>query len=267
MLPMLRRKSKSTAVDLPIEAPGFPPPAPVVVVVRPAVKKRPTTQRVLGLFTFLMVPGFLLASSIPAIAAGTNPFGDDISAQLAAPKVSDEGQTVAITSTAATEVTRGTFSAESHAQVVARQAATARAGAYSTVKPQQAGDDYPWRASGGGLSPLGYVTRQCTDFVAWRINRDHGTTNPFAYVWANMTPNGGSASRWAKAWNANGWQTSNTPVPGAVAWFNGNHIAYVKDVNSDGTVNLEEYNWGGDASYHTRTISASEVALFLYPPP
>jgi peptidoglycan DL-endopeptidase CwlO len=251
VLPMLRRKSKSTAVELPIEA-----SAPVVVVVRPAVKKRPTTQRVLGLFTFLMVPGFLLASSIPAIAAGTNPFGDDISAQLAAPKVSDEGQTVAVTATAATEITRGT-----------RQAASARAGAYSTVKPQQAGDDYPWRASGGGLSPLGYVTRQCTDFVAWRINRDHGTTSPFAYVWANMTPNGGSASRWAKAWNANGWQTSNTPVPGAVAWFNGNHIAYVKDVNSDGTVNLEEYNWGGDASYHTRTISASEVALFLYPPP
>lgn len=263
MLPMLRKK-KSTAVEHPTEASG-----PVVVVVRPAVKKRPATQRLLGLFTFLMVPGFMLASSIPAIAAGTNPFGDDFTAKLAVPEVSDEGQTVAVTATAATEVTRGTFSAESHAQVLARQAAQARAGAYSVVKPQQAGDDYPWRASGGGLSPLGYVTRQCTDFVAWRINRDRGVSasGPFVYVWANMTPNGGSASRWASAWNRNGWQTSNTPVPGAVAWFNGNHVAYVKSVNGDGTVSLEEYNWGGDASYHTRTIAASEVALFLYPPP
>ena len=253
---------KNTEVALPTET-----PSQVVVVVRPAVTKRPIHQRVFGLFTFIMIPGFLLATSIPALAAGTTPFGDDTVVTLAAPETSVEGQSVSVTAGAATQVSRSAFTADTHAQIVARQAAQARAGAYSTVGPQQAGDDYPWRASGGGLSPLGYVTRQCTDFVAWRINRDHGTTGPFAYVWANMTPNGGSASRWASAWNSNGWQTSNTPVTGAVAWFNGNHVAYVKSVNGDGTVSLEEYNWNGDASYHTRTIAATEVALFLYPPP
>jgi surface antigen len=222
---------------------------------------------VFGFFTFLMIPGFLLATSIPALAAGTSTFGDDTVVALEAPKSNTDGQTVSASAqAAATQISRSAFTADTHAQVVARQAAQARSGAYSTVGPQQAGDDYPWRASGGGLSPLGYVTRQCTDFVAWRINRDHGTTGPYAYVWANMTPNGGSASRWASAWNANGWQTSNTPVNGAVAWFGG-HIAYVKSVNGDGTVSLEEYNWNGSAAYHTRTIAASSVNLFLYPPP
>lgn len=38
--------------------------------------------------------------------------------------------------------------------------------------------------------------------------------------------------------------------------FTGNHVAYVQSVNSDGTVSLEEYNWGNDHSYHTRTIPA-----------
>jgi surface antigen len=222
---------------------------------------------VLGLFTFLVIPGFFLASSIPALAAGANAFGDDMPVTLAAPEAQAEGQSVAVTSTAATAVTRNSFTADTHAQIVARQAARARSGAYSSVRPAQAGDDYPWRASGGGLSPLGYVTRQCTDFVAWRINRDHGTTGPFAYVWANMTPGGGSAYRWASAWNSHGWMTSSTPVPGAVAWFSSNHVAYVKSINDDGSVNLEEYNWNGDASYHTRTIAASGVSLFLYPPP
>lgn len=260
-LPRFTRK-KSSTVDLPTEA-----PQQVVVVVRRPVAKHSIARRGLGLITFLVVPGFVLVSTIPALAAGANAFGDDMHITLAAPQKAETGQSVEVSDVAATAVTRTNFTAETHAQILARQAARARSGAYSTVRPQQAGDDYPWRASGGGLSPLGYVTRQCTDFVAWRINRDHGTTGPFAYVWANMTPNGGSASRWASAWNSHGWQTSNTPVPGAVAWFNGNHVAYVKSVNDDGSVNLEEYNWNGDASYHQRTIAASSVALFLYPPP
>ena len=255
-------KQKSSAVELPTET------ARQIVVVRRPAQKRRVTQKVFGLFTFIMIPGFLMATSIPALAAGTSPFGDDTVVTLAAPTTSTEGQTVSASAKAASvQISRSAFTADTHAQIAARQAAQARAGAYSTVGPQQAGDDYPWRTSSGGLSPLGYVSRQCVDFVAWRINRDHGTTGPFAYVWSNMTPNGGSAHRWASAWNSNGWQTSNTPVTGAVAWFTGNHVAYVKSVNGDGTVSLEEYNWNGSAAYHTRTIAASAVALYLYPPP
>jgi surface antigen len=81
-----------------------------------------------------------------------------------------------------------------------------------------------------------------------------------------MTPGGGSAGHWPSSWNSHGWQTSKTPIDGSV-WYSGNHVAYVKSVNGDGTVTLEEYNWGGAASYGTRTVAASSATLYLYPPP
>lgn len=258
---LLKFRTKKAEVATPTEA-----LVPLVVVVQRPVFKRKLSERVLGVATVILIPGFLLASSIPALATGVTAFGDDAKLDLAAPDSAPiDGQSLAVTGTAASEITRTAFTAETHAQVVARRAASARAGAYSVVGPRQAGDDYPWRSAGGSLSPLGYVTRQCTDFVAWRINRDHGTTNPFRYVWAYMTPNGGSASRWPSAWNSHGWKTSHTPVVGAVAYA-GNHVAYVKAV-SGGSVSIEEYNWNGSAAYHTRTVPASSFSLYLYPPP
>jgi len=240
--------------------------------VRHAVPKAPIHKRFLGLFTLLVIPGFLLATSLPALAVTTT--SEEGLSLASGTQSTDDLQSVVSESTAALAVERGTFSAETHEQVAARQAAVARAarvaaaraGAYRTVGPAAAGDDYPFRTSGGGLSPLGYVTRQCTDFVAWRLNRDRGTTGPYSLVWSTMTPNGGSAGSWPRAWNNHGWQTSTTPINGAVA-YQGNHVAYVKNVNADGTVDIEEYNWGGSASYHTRTVSAGSFSLYLYPPP
>jgi surface antigen len=150
--------------------------------------------------------------------------------------------------------------------------ASGSSGSSTSVSPREEGDDYPWRDQltddeGGGLSPLRYYYRECVDFVAWRLNRDQGSTGaPFKWTWGNLTPGGGSAYAWAGQWASHGWVTSSTPVPGSVAWFTGNHVAYVQAVNSDGTVSLEEYNWGNDHAYHTRTIPASDVPLFLYPP-
>ena len=234
------------------------------------MKKRPPQERLVGLFTLLIIPGFLLATSIPSFAVSQDATGADGELAPVAPVTQADLQSVAVSSEAKVAVTREDFTAETHEQFVARKdaarIATARAGAYRTVGPAAAGDDYPWRASGGGLSPLGYVTRQCTDFVAWRLNRDRGTTGPFSLVWANMTPGGGSAGHWPSSWNSHGWQTSKTPIDGSV-WYSGNHVAYVKSVNGDGTVTLEEYNWGGAASYGTRTVAASSATLYLYPPP
>ena len=226
-------------------------------------------KRLLGLFTAILVPGFLVATSLPAFAIATPPTPEEV-------LLAESGTTeIAVQSFSASAdakigVERSTFTADTHAQVEAKKAAViwsaARNGAYATVGPRQAGDDYPYRTL-SGLSPLRYVARQCTDFVAWRLNRDAGSTSaPYKYDWSNMTPNGGSASQWASSWRNNGWKTSSVPVVGAVAWFNGNHVAYVKSI-SGGNVNLEEYNWNGSASYHTRTIPKGEVALYLYPPP
>ncbi len=214
----------------------------------------------------------MLATSIPAVALGVDPFNSAAATALAAPADTAEAQTLTVTTSAAIEVDRTAFKAESHSQYLARrlanQIAAAHAGAYGVIGPRQAGDDYPWREAGGGLSPLRYVTRQCTDFVAWRINRDAGSTSaPFKWTWANMTPNGGSAISWPSAWARHGWKTSHAPAVGSVAYFAPNHVAYVKSVNSNGTVFLEEYNWGSSAAYHTRVVDKDSVSLYLYAPP
>lgn len=142
---------------------------------------------------------------------------------------------------------------------------------YLASGARELGDDYPWPYEltddqGGGLSPLNYYYRECVDFVAWRLNRDAGYYSaPFKWVWSTLTPNGGNGGQWMYNWQAKGWPVSNTPVVGAVAYTGGNHIAYVKSVNADGTVTLEEYNWI-PGKYGQRTIPASSVVAFLYPP-
>ncbi len=258
---------KSSALARPTEA--TPDTTTVVVVRRAAAPKRPMHKRLLGIATAVVIPGFLLATSLPALAVSQSDLAESLSLSTGEAGAADL-QSVASAATSAAAVDRQAFTAETSEQLAARnraaQIATARAGAYRTVGPQAEGDDYPYRTSGGGLSALGYVTRQCTDFVAWRLNRDRGTTNPYSLVWSNMTPGRGSATNWPSAWNANGWQTSSTPITGAVA-YKGNHVAYVKSVNGDGTVTVEEYNWGGSATYNIRTVGVGDFSLYLYPPP
>jgi len=250
-------------------------------------KKIPGQKRAVALLTILVVPGFIATTSIPAFALGMNNTNTSAAAEYSESAISsDDAQSVIASAASGIEVKRGAFDATTQEELDEKKAEAAAAalaastlsaarsgagvtgngGAYSTVGERVAGDDYPWRGS-SGLSPLRYVARQCTDFVAWRLNRDAGSTSaPFKYDWGNMTPGGGNASAWANAWKNNGWKTSTTPVAGAVAWFNGNHVAYVKSVDGN-SVNLEEYNWSSSGAYHTRTISTSDVALFLYPPP
>jgi surface antigen len=140
---------------------------------------------------------------------------------------------------------------------------------------QQGGNDYPWQGSPiGVLSPLGYDYRECVDFVAYRLNRDAGASSgDWKYTWADLTPLGGDALDWKENWEAHGWEISHTPIPGSVAWWGAGsagalgHVAYVQAVNANGTVALEEYNWGDNHSYSTRTVPVTAVDDFLYPPP
>jgi len=183
---------------------------------------------------------------------------------------------------AAAEVKRDTITATTEDELRATQIAAAALASYQARKSgtatsgtatsgagtvRAAGDDYPWRTAGNTLSPLNYYYRQCVDFVAWRLNRDAGSTSaPFKYVWSNLTPSGGNASQWKSAWQNHGWMTSTVPVTGAVAWFNGNHVAYVKEVVGSNVI-IEEYNGMAKRAYAIRTIPISSVPQFLYPPP
>lgn len=242
-----------------------------------------------SIVTFAVVPGLFLTAALPAYAFVPGTDGISFGASGARDASEAGAQSVEIASfspevvvasdgfaaVSGEEIQRLTLEAQRQAEAQAAQEAAnsrVRSGASSTPGVRQEGDDYPWAFEltddqGGGFSPLNYYYRECVDFVAWRLNRDAGATGPFKWVWSNLTPGGGSAYNWANAWNNHGWATSYDPVPGAVAWFTGNHVAYVQSVPGDGTVVLEEYNWGNDHSYHRRTVPIGEVNLYLYPPP
>ena len=219
-----------------------------------------------------IVAGLFAALALPAYAGG----GDAATPTAAAP-VAELVQDFESSSVAAlTDATRDEFGAVSGLEMRAQYYSELRAAnleAYLASGARARGDDYPWAAElsinqGGSLSPLNYFYRECVDFVAWRLNRDAGVTSgPWKWVWSNLTPGGGNAISWKYAWQQHGWDISSTPRIGWVAWFGGlNHVAYVSEVHGDGTITVEEYNWGNDHQYNQRRIPASDVTSFLSPP-
>ena len=234
-----------------------PPIAPVA----PSASTRTKRQNPFKvIFVLLVISGFVGGVALPAAATGsplTKAAGITTSYKHA--------QSVKVSANIETsKVTRDAVSATSEAELRTEQI-NARLLA-DAPGPRQAGDDYPWRDAGNTLSPLGYYYRQCVDFVAWRLNRDQGVTSaPWKWVWSNMTPNGGDASQWRASWYAHGWTVSTTPVVGSVAWFVGDHVAYVHAISGT-NVTIEEYNGEASRSYAIRTIPISSVADFLYPP-
>lgn len=222
------------------------------------------------LATMAVVGGMFAVAGLPAYALQTPE-------NTAATKSDASAQSVVVSSDASLATpTRDGYHATTYEQLAQMEddaQREANQAAYLASGARALGDDYPWPYElrdyqGGGLSPLNYYYRECVDFVAWRLNRDAGYyAAPYKWVWANLTPSGGNASQWRYNWEQHGWPVSTTPIVGSVAWFYGNHVAYVKSVNSDGTVTIEEYNYSSNGTYGQRTIPASSVPAFLYPPP
>ena len=254
--PKLSRKEIAIARKLAVA-----PPVKIVAPKKPVKRKNP----VLGFLVVLVVSGFVALVTVPAYAFTPVTPG---TVQQAAKNSTHHLQALQVDATIqASKVSRETIHATSDAEYKAQQISAQTLLAYSSVGAHQAGDDYPWASAGYGLSPLRYYYRQCVDFVAWRLNRDAGVTSaPWKWDWSTLTPNGGDASQWKAAWDAHHWKTSATPVVGSVAWFTGNHVAYVKSVSGSNVV-IEEYNGTSSRSYAMRTIPIDTVGRFLYPPP
>ena len=244
-----------------------------VIVVRRAAAPVRKRKRGSGVLTILAVIGLFGSVAIPAYAFAPNLDADTETVQNAVGN--DTALTVADTASVTTAV-RGQFRATT-ADTLKNQRRTsfiaANFAAYMASGAREKGDDYPWFSElsnnqGGGLSPLNYFYRECVDFVAWRLNRDAGSTSaPFLWTWSTLTPTGGNAYQWKYAWTKKGWPTSTTPIAGAVAWYSYGHIAYVKSVNTDGTITVEDYNQSGMHIYDQRVVPANDAQLYLYPPP
>lgn len=121
-------------------------------------------------------------------------------------------------------------------------------------RQKEAGGDWQLGGGGSGYSPMsgvswtdawGFVPYQCTSYAAWYWNVVLGKP------WYNTRPGEGSAYNWPNLARDQGYSVSGTPRAGAIiSWnaglFSGDkhgHVAIVESVNSNGTINISEYNY------------------------
>lgn len=122
--------------------------------------------------------------------------------------------------------------------------------------------NYDWGLVAGNTSPSniyslwGYGFRNCTDWVAWRLNQ----SGVEAWKWRYL----GDARSWPAAARTRGFALSSTPSVGAVAIIPSNHVAYVEEVRSDGTILLSEYNALGTGLFRTWSGLPSQRGISGY---
>jgi surface antigen len=116
-----------------------------------------------------------------------------------------------------------------------------------------------------------FFTRNCTSYVAWKINRDFGAFLPQKYFVNDMTgPNGrtarfGHANNWDNAATQIGYLVDTFPQRGDIAvWEYGSsalgHVAYVESVNADKSVNISEYS---SYQYNYRTYVRADKYIHI----
>lgn len=130
-------------------------------------------------------------------------------------------------------------------------------------------DDYPSDLKNADqdskTDPWNFYNRECTSFVAWRLNNDNGV----AFKNQGATGIYGNATTWKDRAVADGKRVDDTPNVGAVAWFSFSataaHVAWVGSVSSDGkSITIEDYNSQYNGLYDMRTIKTSSVTKFLH---
>jgi len=128
-------------------------------------------------------------------------------------------------------------------------------------------DDYPHsREDFTKPDPWLFFYRECTSYMAWKINKSAGVVvEPWLFN-NHMRPEVSQArGRWSDAENwddravALGFEVDSKPAVGAVAQWNPGeqgygvgHVAYVEAVNANGSVNISEYNFRSDHAFGTR---------------
>ncbi|MFJ8041656.1 CHAP domain-containing protein [Kitasatospora sp. NPDC096147] len=108
----------------------------------------------------------------------------------------------------------------------------------------------------------GFAAKNCTAFAAYRIASRLGVPN-FTNSYGGTT--WGNAENWDDAARRVGITVNSTPSVGAIAVNDTHgaygHVAYVNAVYSDGSFDIEEYNWNTPLGYGTRThlkVSSAE---------
>ena len=119
---------------------------------------------------------------------------------------------------------------------------------------------YTWTdSSGNEWSPYGYAYRNCTDYVAWKL-QSLGVAD-------SKTRGLGNGGQWAtKAQGRTGVTVNQSPAYGAAAVNTSaaapyGHVSFVDEVYSNGTLKISEYNYGTRGNFGTRTGTPSQLGI------
>lgn len=122
------------------------------------------------------------------------------------------------------------------------------------------GDDYPYRHipfEEDYIDPWRLYHRQCTSFVAWRLQEINGFLIPGAY---------GNAVEWKDRAQREGYRVDQTPALGSIAYWSAGqygHVSWVAGIQGD-NVEIEEYNYGNRGNYNRRIVPISQVEAFIH---
>ncbi len=115
----------------------------------------------------------------------------------------------------------------------------------------------------------GFYTRECTSYAAWKWNVVLGRS------FYNTRVGEGHAYNWPNLARDQGYAVVSSPRAGAiVSWARDvsrgmpyGHVAIVEGVNSDGTINVSEYNWNKYAYSERKNVRYQDYgqASFIIP--
>jgi surface antigen len=137
------------------------------------------------------------------------------------------------------------------------------------------GDQYPSNLANAAqdsiVDPWNFYNRECTSFVAWRLNSTNKVDN-FTNQYGGANLWWGNANTWGTSAKAKGIRVDNLPAVGSVAWSTAGaygHVAWVAAVLGNGKITIEEYNYRSSSlqergRYNTRTMLASAWTGFIH---
>ena len=131
---------------------------------------------------------------------------------------------------------------------------------YDPRGPRPTCASHVWSINGSIGDSWGFVLRNCTSFVSWRLHQRNGMPG-FANDFRGK--HWGNADRWDDVARTLGYRVDSVPAIGAVAQTDAGrvgHVAWVSAVGR-GTVTVEEYNHAVPGGYGARTVP---VGTFRY---
>lgn len=112
------------------------------------------------------------------------------------------------------------------------------------------------------VDPWGMYNRECVSYVAWKVFQK----NRYMPYWGGV----GNANQWPGNARAAGIETNTKPRAGSAGVITSGyygHIVWVDSVNSDGTINISQYNeWlpGSGWGHYSERYNVSPYAYNVY---